>query len=430
MTYQQTLDFLYSKLPMFTRIGAIAYKNDLSNTINLCNALNNPERKFKSIHVAGTNGKGSTSHMLAAILQSQGYKTGLYTSPHLKDFRERILINGKKIAKKSVTAFVKEQKLLIESLQPSFFEVTVAMAFDYFAKEHVDIAIIEVGLGGRLDSTNIISPEISVITNISLDHTNLLGNTEQEIAREKAGIIKNYIPVIIGETQNSVKDIFEEKANSLHAPIFFADKNLSFEHKHLSSSSITFSIFENDNILFNDFECDLTGSYQEKNILTVIKAIDVLNEQQTFFISPKAIYTGLSNVSKLTHLQGRWQTIQEQPLVVCDTGHNLAGIKEVLVNIKRTRFKNLHIVFGMVKDKDISKILALMPKNATYYFCCPKIERGLEEASLMEQAAHFGLRGNCFSSVAEAKTSALLIADDEDFVFIGGSTFVVAEALP
>ncbi len=430
MNYQQTLNFLYGKLPIFTRIGAAALKKDLTNTLKLCAALGNPEREFKTIHVAGTNGKGSTSHMLAAILQSQGYKTGLYTSPHLKDFRERILINGKKISKKQVTSFIKNQKLLIEKLQPSFFEVTVAMAFDYFAQEAVDIAVIEVGLGGRLDSTNIITPEVSVITNISLDHTNLLGNTLPEIAAEKAGIIKTGIPVVIGESQESVKKVFEEKANLLNAPIFWADQSLSIDNKKNIKGKLQWSVFKNGEALFENLVCDLTGSYQEKNVLTVLKTIQVLNEEKAFLIQPMAIYDGLANVKKLTHLQGRWQTIQKNPLVICDTGHNLAGIEEVLKNINQTAFYKLHIVFGMVKDKAIDDVLSIMPKHAIYYYCSPNIERGLSATELKRQARNYQLFGKAFPSVIDAKMAAIANAEKNDLVFIGGSTFVVAEALP
>ena len=415
---------------MFTKIGAAALKKDLINTLELCAALGNPERKFKTIHVAGTNGKGSTSHMIAAILQSQGYKTGLYTSPHLKDFRERILITGKKISKKQVTSFIKNQKLLIEKLQPSFFEVTVAMAFDYFAQEAVDIAVIEVGLGGRLDSTNIITPEVSVITNISLDHTNLLGNTLPEIAAEKAGIIKIGIPVVIGESQESVKKVFEEKANLLNAPIFWADQSLSIDNKKNIKGKLQWSVFKNGEALFENLVCDLTGSYQEKNVLTVLKTIQVLNEEKAFLIQPMAIYDGLANVKKLTHLQGRWQTIQKNPLVICDTGHNPAGIEEVLKNINQTTFYKLHIVFGMVKDKAIDDVLSIMPKHAIYYFCSPNIERGLSATELKHQARNYQLFGKAFPSVTDAKKAAIASAEKNDLVFIGGSTFVVAEALP
>ncbi|MGY3053528.1 dihydrofolate synthase/folylpolyglutamate synthase [Pedobacter sp. UYEF25] len=415
---------------MFTRIGAAALKKDLSNTIALCNAMGNPERKFKTIHVAGTNGKGSTSHMLAAVLQAQGYKTGLYTSPHLKDFRERILIDGKKIPKPQVSKFVKAQKGLIEQLEPSFFEVTVAMAFDYFASSEVEVAVIEVGLGGRLDSTNVIIPEISVITNISLDHTNLLGSTVQEIAIEKAGIIKQGVPAVIGETQTAVKTIFEAKAKQLNSTIFFADEKLFLKNKKINRGRLLFSVYEDEKLKFDKLRCDLAGSYQEKNILTVLKTISVLNDQKSFQVSKNAVYTGLRNVKKLTHLQGRWQIIHRNPLTICDTGHNVAGIQEVLKNINQTQFRKLHIVFGMVKDKAIGEILALLPKDATYYFCSPNIERGLSEVSLMESAKSFDLKGKPFSSVKQAKTAAFSAAKNEDFIFIGGSTFVVAEALP
>ncbi|MBC7418161.1 MAG: bifunctional folylpolyglutamate synthase/dihydrofolate synthase, partial [Pedobacter sp.] len=293
-----------------------------------------------------------------------------------------------------------------------------------------DVAVIEVGLGGRLDSTNIIRPEVSVITNISLDHTNLLGSTVQEIALEKAGIIKQAIPVVIGETQTAVKTIFEEKAGLLNAPIFFADENMSLKDKKLNRGQLLFSVYEDNKLCLEKLNCDLAGSYQEKNILTVLKTIGILNDKKSFQISPNAIYAGLKNVKKLTHLQGRWQIIQRNPLMVCDTGHNVAGILEVLKNINQTKFRKLHIVFGMVKDKAIDEILALLPKDAAYYFCSPNIERGLDEVSLMERANCFDLKGNAFPSVDKAKAAALSEALKQDFIFIGGSTFVVAEALP
>jgi dihydrofolate synthase/folylpolyglutamate synthase len=429
MNYQQTLDFLYSKLPMFTRVGASAFKKDLTNTLILCEALGNPQEKFKTIHVAGTNGKGSTSHMLAAVLQAQGYKTGLYTSPHLKDFRERIRINGKMMAKKEVVNFVKTQRQKIEEIEPSFFEATVAMAFDYFAKQEVDIAVIEVGLGGRLDSTNIIRPELSVITNISLDHTNMLGNTIEEIAGEKAGIIKKNIPVVIGESQDKSKDVFIRKAEEMNTPIIFADSILSAADFKVKNNKLQLSVFEDEELKYSKLNCDLTGIYQHKNILTVIEALSVLDQRTTFKIDPINIYKGLAQVKKLTGLQGRWQTLQKNPLVICDTGHNEAGIAEVLKNIAQTKYTKLHIVFGMVKDKDITKVLSMMPAHATYYFAKPDIERGLIAEELKEQAATFGLLGNAYSSVVNAKAAAVKAAEENDLVFIGGSTFVVAEAL-
>ncbi|WP_316830222.1 folylpolyglutamate synthase/dihydrofolate synthase family protein [Pedobacter aquatilis] len=429
MNYQQTLDFLYSKLPMFTRVGASAFKKDLTNTIILCEALDNPQNKFKSIHVAGTNGKGSTSHMLSAVLQAQGFKTGLYTSPHLKDFRERIRINGKMISKAEVTAFVQTNRKLINKTEPSFFEATVAMAFDHFAKHQVDIAVIEVGLGGRLDSTNIITPEISVITNISLDHTNMLGNTLHEIAGEKAGIIKKGIPAIIGETQVESQPVFLEKAKTVNTSIFFADQSLSASALSVKNNLLKLSISENGTIKYADLKSDLTGLYQPKNIVTVLKALEILSQKTETKIVKHAVYEGLKKVKKLTGLQGRWQTLSKNPLVICDTGHNEAGITEVIKNIGQTPFDKLHMVFGMVKDKDITRVLSLLPKNAVYYFCKPDLERGLEAIELQQQAATFNLKGETFNSVAEAKAAALKNAAANDLIFIGGSTFVVAEAL-
>jgi len=428
MNYPQTLDFLYSKLPMFTRVGAIALKKDLHNTLVLCAALANPQHKFKSIHVAGTNGKGSTSHMLAAILQKAGYKTGLYTSPHLKDFRERIRINGKMIPKSNVIDFVKTQKRLIQEVEPSFFEVTVAMAFDYFAKEKVDFAVIEVGLGGRLDSTNVITPELAVITNISLDHTNILGNTLTEIAKEKAGIIKKGIPVVIGEQHEETEGVFLQKAKLENAPIYFADKLLKLKESKVQNSKLVVTVQKQDNSIYPELKLDLTGKYQQKNILTVIESINQLQDLG-YKISDDAIYSGLRNVKKITGLQGRWQTLSKNPLVICDTGHNIAGITEVLKNINATPHQKLHFVIGMVKDKDISNILMILPRNAHYYFCAPGLERALSAEELAMQASAFGLKGSVYSTVKEAAAKAKISASKNDLIFIGGSTFVVAEII-
>lgn len=428
MTYQKTLDFLYSKLPMFTRIGAVAFKKDLHNTIALCNALDNPQNKYKTLHIAGTNGKGSTSHMLAAVLQEAGYKTGLYTSPHLKDFRERIRINGKMASKAFVQAFVKDHKQLIETIEPSFFEVTVAMAFDYFAQEQVDIAVIEVGLGGRLDSTNIITPELSVITNISLDHTNILGDTLPEIAFEKAGIIKKNIPVVIGESHPETQAVFIQKAAAENAPIYFADTHLHVANIHQKDSHLVIDILEGPNVIFSQLALDLTGTYQLKNVLHVVESVIQLRKQG-YAISDAAVYQALKNVKKLTGLQGRWQTVSKNPLVICDTGHNKAGITEVLQNIKNTPHERLHLVIGMVKDKDISGVLALLPKDAVYYFCQPQLERALAANELAQQAATFGLQGKTYGSVALALADAKQNASPKDLVFVGGSTFVVAEMI-
>jgi dihydrofolate synthase/folylpolyglutamate synthase len=428
MTYQQTLDYLYSKLPMFTRVGAVALKKDLHNTIEFCNRLDNPQKKFKSVHIGGTNGKGSTSHMLAAILQQAGYRTGLYTSPHLKDFRERIRINGKMCPKSFVKDFVKTQKTAIKDIEPSFFEVTVAMAFDYFAKEKVDIAVIEVGLGGRLDSTNIITPQLSVITNISLDHTNILGDTFPEIAFEKAGIIKKNTPVVIGERQQETETVFVKKASAENAKLSFGDNVLHLENIHTKGGYLTVDVHNQNQLLYPKLSIDLTGGHQLKNILTVIESVLQLKEV-SFTIPDKAIYSALKNVKKLTGLQGRWQTLAKNPLTICDTGHNKAGLTEVIQNIAATPHQNLHFVIGMVKDKDISGVLAILPKNATYYFCQPNLERALTSVELSTQAKEFGLKGKTFSTVAEAYSSAKLNAKAADLIFVGGSTFVVAEIL-
>lgn len=428
MTYLETLDYLYTKLPMFSRIGAVAYKKDLHNTIALCDAVGNPQTQFKTIHVGGTNGKGSTSHMLAAILQQAGYKTGLYTSPHLKDFRERIRINGNMVPKKVVSQFVQQQKATIESLQPSFFEVTVAMAFAYFAAEKVDIAIIEVGLGGRLDSTNIITPELSVITNISLDHTNLLGNTLPEIAFEKAGIIKPGIPAVIGERQVETDEVFLNKAKETDSPLTFAADELSVTQVNKDEQYLSVTVQQGTSVLFDNLKLDLTGSYQLKNVLTVIQSVLELRKLG-YTITDKAVYKALKNVKNLTGLQGRWYTLQQSPLTICDTGHNLAGITEVMQNIAHTPHQNLHMVFGVLKDKDISGVLALLPKQATYYFTQPSVERAMPAEMLAEQAAQLELQGEVYPEVKLAWQAARQQALPGDLIFIGGSTFVVAEVI-
>jgi dihydrofolate synthase/folylpolyglutamate synthase len=428
MNYSETLDFLYSKLPMFTRIGEAALKKDLHNTIALCESLGNPQDTFKSIHIAGTNGKGSSSHMLAAILQKAGYKTGLYTSPHLKDFRERIKINGKMLPKAFVSAFVKHEAKIIEKVQPSFFEVTVAMAFSYFAIEKVDVAIIEVGLGGRLDSTNIIHPELSLITNISLDHTNILGNSIKEIAFEKAGIIKAAVPAIVGEYSAESKPVFEEKAKEVGTTLQFAADDYHLESVRAQSNLVLVDVFRNKELLYKDLALDLTGTYQQHNILGVVAAVDQLNKDG-YKISKAHVYAGLRQVKELTGLNGRWQTLSKEPLVICDTGHNVAGITEVLKNIQATPFQELHMVIGMVKDKDISSILELLPKTATYYFTQPNLERALPATELQLQAEPFNLKGSVHPEVKAALAAAKAAASSADLIFIGGSTFVVAEVI-
>lgn len=433
MDYQQTLDYLYSQLPMFTRDGISAFKKDLTNTIELCKRLGDPQNKFKSIHIGGTNGKGSTSHMLAAILQTAGYKTGLYTSPHLRDFRERIRINGEMISEDHVIEFVEQHRTDFEDIKPSFFEMTVGMAFDAFAKSKVDIAIVEVGLGGRLDSTNIITPLLSVITNIGWDHVNLLGNTLPLIAGEKAGIIKSGIPVVIGEYQSEVADVFITKAKFENAPISFASENwriLKLEAgKRKSAEYLDFSIQKNNSERKSlDLHLDLPGSYQLKNVKAVLSAVDELR-QQGFIITDEHIQIALSKVKKLTELHGRWEILSHDPLTICDTGHNPEGITEVLKNIEATPYEQLHFVMGVVNDKDSSKMLAMLPKHATYYFCKPDIPRGLDAEKLKEKAENFGLHGEIYISVKAAFNAAQNNADKNDLVFVGGSTFVVAEVV-
>lgn len=436
MNYTETIEYLYSKLPMFTRIGSKAYKADLSNTIAFCKKIQNPQHQFKSIHVGGTNGKGSTSHMLAAILQTAGYKTGLYTSPHLRDFRERIQINGEMIAEESVIDFVNQHQLDIETIKPSFFETTVAMAFKHFASEQVDIAVIEVGLGGRLDSTNIIHPLLSIITNIGLDHTNILGDTLDQIATEKAGIIKPDTPVIIGKNQQEIADIFIKKAEQTNSKIMFA--NDTYQAKQASPSFGENRSEPTDllNIEYNKLhssikdtiQLDLKGSYQLKNIVTVLTAIDELRDQD-FDITNEHIHSALKQVTKLTGLMGRWQTLSTHPQIICDTGHNEDGISEVVKNIRLTPHHKLHMVFGMVKDKDSSTVLKLLPSDAQYYFCQPDLPRAKPVEELALEAKRSGLHGEAFDTVNQALQAAKSRAEARDLIFVGGSTFVVSEVI-
>ncbi|WP_299097702.1 folylpolyglutamate synthase/dihydrofolate synthase family protein [uncultured Winogradskyella sp.] len=390
---------------MYQNKGKSAFKKDLSNTIKLSVHLNHPEQQFKSIHVGGTNGKGSTSHMLASILQEAGYKVGLYTSPHLKDFRERIKINGQVVSKQFVIGFVKRNKTFLESNNLSFFEMTVGMAFDYFAKQKVDIAIIEVGLGGRLDSTNIITPELSVITNIGFDHVQFLGDTLEKIAGEKAGIIKQNIPVVIGQTQDETKEVFSSKAKSTNSEIYFADQ-----------------------LVEEVLESDLKGSYQEHNKKTVIQSVTVLR-QLGYDISNSNLKKGLLNVVKNSGLQGRWQVLQQQPKIVCDTAHNKEGLSYTMQQLQAESYNKLHIVFGVVSDKDLDGIISLLPKQASYYFCKPNVQRGQDEELLKEYFLSKGFTGNSYSSVNEALHTAKLNANTDDLIYVGGSTFVVAEVL-
>ena len=427
MTYQQTIDYLYKQLPMFSRIGAAAYKKDLHNTIELCKAIGNPQNKFKTIHVAGTNGKGSTSHMLAAILQQAGYKTGLYTSPHLKDFRERIKLNGQMIPKEFVVKFVAQTKELAEKIEPSFFELTVAMAFDFFAKEQVDIAVIETGLGGRLDSTNIITPLLSIITNIGWDHMNILGDSLEKIAFEKAGIIKPNVPVVIGEYLPETKNIFIEKANKENAAICFAQDEYKVADVKLNPFSLNCNV---TNILQNiteNFTLDLNGVYQTSNLCTVLCAEGILM-QQGFSIANEVEKFSLANVKQLTGLHGRWEVIGQEPMLVLDVAHNEAGICQVLQQLHQFYPEHqYHFVIGMVSDKDIDKVLQQLPPSAIYYFTNAHIPRALPAKDLQEHAANFKLSGDCFDDVNEAIASAKAKAKKEDLIIVCGSVFLIGE---
>ncbi|HNE51459.1 MAG TPA: folylpolyglutamate synthase/dihydrofolate synthase family protein [Chitinophagales bacterium] len=427
MTYAETLDYLYLKLPMFSRIGEAAIKKDLTNTISLCNFLGNPQQKIKTIHIAGTNGKGSTAHILASVLQEAGYKTGLYTSPHILDFRERIKINGKMCPEKFVVQFTEKIKPKIEEIQPSFFEITVAMAFDYFAKKKVDIAIIETGLGGRLDSTNIIHPVLSVITNISYDHQYLLGNTLAEIALEKAGIIKFESPVIIGRHQAETDEIFIQKAKDKQAHLEFAEDSIT-----QIKSALT------DRFLFVDAKMgdtpvnicsDLNATYQTENIRTALAAIHLLQTKKILEIKDKAIQLGFSNVRKNTHLLGRWQWIAKHPKIVVDVGHNEDGIRKIKEQLKTERYRKLHIIYGAVKDKEVENILELLPKNAIYYFTEPQMPRKLDAQQLHEKALQHGLQGSVYPHPKDALGVAKSQANEEDLILIMGSFFVVSEIL-
>lgn len=435
MTYQQTIDYLYAQLPMYSRIGAAAYKEDLHNTIALCNAINNPQTKFKCIHVAGTNGKGSTSHMLAAMLQQAGYKTGLYTSPHLKDFRERIKINGEMISQQFVVDFVEQTKAISEQIQPSFFELTVAMAFGYFEKEKVDIAVIETGLGGRLDSTNIITPILSIITNIGYDHVDILGNTLEKIAWEKAGIIKPNVPVVIGEYLSETKNVFIQKAGECNAPIHFAQDEYEVSNINYNMQLLICDVRSVEHGITESFELDLNGLYQTKNIRTVLCAEGILM-QQGFNFKNADEKTALKNVKKLTGLYGRWDVISSNPTIILDVAHNEDGVKQLLHQVSivisespgvKSQPPALHLIVGMVKDKDITKILSILPKNANYYFSNAHIERAIPHKDLLKKAKAYELDGESFDDVNEAIKTARSNAAANDIIIVCGSVFLVAE---
>ena len=417
MTYQETLDFMFSQLPMYHRIGAAAYKNDIQPTIDMMAALGNPERKLKSIHVAGTNGKGSVSHFLASILQEAGYKVGLYTSPHLVDFRERIRINGEMIPQSAVVNFVDHHRDMFDKFNLSFFEMTVGLAFDYFAREQVDIAVIEVGMGGRLDSTNVITPLLSVITNIGLDHTQFLGDTLEKIAGEKAGIIKDGVPVVIGETQLETAPVFVKTAANHHAPITFADQHYVVDD-------------------ISRYTEELTGEYQKKNIATVLEAVEVLRKTTDFELQPEAVRKGLAKVVTNTHLHGRWQKIGESPLTICETAHNAPGIDSMLGKLATMDYDNLHVVYGCVNDKDYRKILnhlntefSRLGKPFRWYFSQPSVPRGLPVADLLAAASEQGIEGKGYEKVKDAIAEARSTACKDDFVLVTGSIFLIADAL-
>ena len=402
MDYNKTIDWLFSKLPYYQRKGEVAYKKDIGNIIYACEKLNNPQNKIKTIHIAGTNGKGSTTNMIASILIESGYKTGTYTSPHLKDFRERICINGTKIEEKKVIDFIKKNKVWFNDINMSFFEMTVAMAFNYFYEEKVDLAVIETGLGGRLDSTNIINPEISIITNVSLDHTNLLGNNIHSIASEKAGIIKKNTPIIIGRKQTEIEHIFKNISDKKKAPLIFAEKT--------------------------KFTSDLKGDYQKENINTTIEAIKQL-QKKGWNITRQNIITGLNNVKKNLYFKGRWEILQSDPLIIVETAHNFEGLKNAINQFKTIKFKNLHFILGMSKDKRHKEIFKILPKNATYYFSQARTERSMQKEKLYELGNNYNLNGNIYSSVNEALIEAKKRANKDDLIFIGGSIFVISEVL-
>jgi dihydrofolate synthase/folylpolyglutamate synthase len=430
MTYQECTDFLFNSLPVFQRIGAAAYKENLDNTYTLLNRLENPHKRFPSIHVAGTNGKGSVSHNLASICMECGFRTGLYTSPHLKDFRERIQIDGVRIREDFVVDFVESNRRIILQIQPSFFEMTVAMAFSYFAQKEVDIAIVEVGMGGRLDSTNVIAPLLSIITNISYDHTAFLGNTLEKIAAEKAGIIKPYTPIIVGETHPETTEILTRTASKNRAPILFADQHYEIaEWETVSTNSrhgVEFTVTQKGQHLFDPFFSPLSGDYQRHNVITTLAACRVLGAG---IFRAETIAKGFAECVNHTRLQGRWQILQQTPLCIADTAHNEAGIAYVFRQIARMPYKRLHIVLGMVSDKDTQAILPLLPKQAQYYFCKANIPRGMDVERLLAEAARFDLRGDTYPSVRAAFAAARESAEKNDLVFVGGSTFTVAEVV-
>ena len=428
-TYNEVLDYLFSALPMYQRVGAAAYKTDITNTVRLLGALDNPHEKFRSIHVAGTNGKGSVSHMLASILQQAGYRVGLYTSPHLTDFRERIRINGTMIPEQDVCSFVERHQTLLDEVQPSFFEMTVALAFEYFAQQQVDVAVVEVGMGGRLDSTNVITPDISIITNIGLDHTQFLGDTIPKIAAEKAGIIKRQVPVVVGESQPETMDVFLTKAAYNDTVIYFADSNYSVSNVRYDGNYMILDIsYSFGKMAYSGIKTPLCGEYQKKNLLTVMQAVYLL-PKLGYKITDSDVYDGIANVIANTGFRGRWQVMDNNPLTVCETAHNKDGIQSMLGTLSGMTFSNLHIIYGCVNDKDYASILALLPSYATYYFCKPDVPRGLDVDTLYAAAQHSGLQGKAYPDIASVVQAARKNADEKSLILITGSIFLVADAL-
>ncbi|MFN3850614.1 MAG: bifunctional folylpolyglutamate synthase/dihydrofolate synthase [Spirosomataceae bacterium] len=428
MNYEQTIEYLYARLPVFHRIGPKAFKADLSNTLKICEHLGNPQNQFKSIHIGGTNGKGSTSHFMASILQEAGYKVGLYTSPHLKDYTERFKINGKSIYNQIVVDFVEQNKDFIEDLEPSFFELSVGLAFDVFAKEKVDIAVVEVGLGGRLDSTNVITPELSIITNIGFDHMDILGDTLPKIASEKAGIIKNHVPVVVSQRHPETDEVFTSKAIETNSEITFAEDKYYVKYKSKEVNGLVFDVFDrrSDKLIFENLHSELIGNYQLKNIQGVLVAVDKLNEIG-FEITHTALKNGIGRVVSNTGLKGRWQVLKTSPLVVCDTAHNEHGLIDVLSQVQELKVNNKYFILGFVKDKNVEKALSLFPKDANYIFCQANSPRSMPAENLIEIAKSVGISGYSILNVNEALENILKLASNDDFIYIGGSTFVVAE---
>lgn len=430
MTYQETLDYLFSQLPMYQRVGAAAFKKDLSNTIALCKHLGNPERKYPVIHVAGTNGKGSSSHILAGILQEHGLRTGMYTSPHYKDFRERVKVNGQFVSKEAVIRFVEKNKEAFSEIMPSFFEWTVALAFDYFAKEKVDVAVIEVGLGGRLDSTNVVLPMVSLITNIGYDHMQFLGDTLDKIAFEKAGIIKEGVPVVIGEKHDETCPVFEKIAEERRAPLYYAEDNLQCVHVTNEMLHTRYHFIKNGVPWMENVQVNLTGAYQQKNLVSALQTLLVLEkEDQIPLLDEEKIRTALMALRHKTTMMGRWEVLGQDPVIIADSAHNQEGLQYAMQQLQSLTYRQLHVVLGAVNDKDLDKMLALFPREGKYYFARPDIPRGLDAEILKEMASRAGLQGQAFSAVHDAMEAAKANAGKEDVIYVGGSTFVVAEVL-